>query len=90
MVNKSLEFIEAKYLFNLDIDKINGFDTAAIYGRALEGMAIGFDSTTDDNIPNMSFDNYNLIIWVTGEESTYNETFTHLEQQKITSFLFNA
>ena len=74
----------------LDIDKINGFDTAAIYGRALEGMGVGFDATTDDHIPNLVLENYDLIIWVSGEESTYDETFTHTEQQKITSFLNNG
>ena len=70
-----------------DIDKINGYDTAAIYGRSLEGLGIGFDSITDDHVPNMQLGNYDLIIWIVGEESTYDETFTHTEQQKITSFL---
>lgn len=70
-----------------------GHDFAAVHARALadvsEGALAGFDTATNEAVVDglVALDDYDLVIWALGEESTTHETFSVAEQGMVAAHL---
>jgi hypothetical protein len=80
---------------------VNGFDRASTgntynfirqHGKAILKSGYIFSSATNDAVLNglVNLQNYSIIDWILGDESTANETFSTAEQGKVSSFLNNG
>ena len=62
------------------------------YGKAIQPFSLDFESVKSnlvrDNLINLN--DYETIIWISGDESTENETFSTAEQIQVKSFLENG
>jgi len=62
------------------------------YGKALQPFALDFESVKSnlvkDNLINLR--DYEMVIWMSGDESTENETFSTSEQNQIRNYLENG
>ncbi len=58
-------------------------------GNALNSSGLSFDACSNDAIlaSTISLNDYNLVIWLLGDESTDDETFSDSEQNLVKSFL---
>jgi len=68
------------------LPRVNPFDTAAVTGRAIEGAGYYFDIVSDEAFDDLDLGPYDLVVWVAGEESTVDETFTTSQQAKLRAF----
>jgi hypothetical protein len=68
---------------------INGFDYVVQHGKAVANFGVAFDSCQNEAIINnqVSLSSYPIVIWVSGNESTANETFNSTEQSRVSTFL---
>jgi hypothetical protein len=70
---------------------VNSFDYAAVAANALPA---GFNVATVQNEHvadgRVSLANYDAVIWLAGEESTANETFSSAEQSAVAAYLNNG
>ena len=59
------------------------------YGKALEGLAVEFNSIKNSELQNNSFhlEDYDYIFWILGDESTIDETFNNAEQTLVANYL---
>jgi hypothetical protein len=71
----------------MDLLRINAFDTTVAHGEAVAEAGWYFDSIADERLEEMALDRYGLVMWVAGEESTSDETFTHAQQDRLRSFV---
>lgn len=62
---------------------------AAIAAYTTANAQLGFDSANNEDLTSgaVSLANYHTVIWLAGEESTVNETFSAAEQTLVSSFL---
>ncbi len=67
--------------------RMNAFDTAVAHGEAIVGAGWYFDSIADERLSEVGLDDYDLVIWVAGEQSTSDETFTSSQQDRLRSFV---
>jgi hypothetical protein len=69
----------------------NSFDYVIQAGEAIEAFAspIGFDSAQNEAMINgqVNLGDYNTVIWLSGEESTANDTFNPTEQALVTTYI---
>lgn len=73
----------------------HGHDFAAVHARALvevlreAGVGPGFDTAANEAITDgtVMLDDYDLVVWVLGEESVADETFSVAEQGLVTDYL---
>ena len=75
----------------------NTFDYLVQAGEAIEaytagGVALGFDSAQNEHVISGAFNlgSYQTVIWLSGEESTADETFNASEQSLVSAFLGNG
>jgi hypothetical protein len=66
---------------------INGFDYAKEHGRALAAASRTFDSLDAGSVTAATLTNYTKVVWMLGEESTADETFSSAEQTAVTAYL---
>ena len=66
-----------------------GHDFAAVHARALPSDDVGWDVVANEAVADglVVLDDYDLVIWVLGEESTNDETFSVAEQGLVTDYL---
>lgn len=66
-----------------------GHDFAAVHARALVGTDVGFDTAANEAILDglVSLEDYDLVVWVLGEESSEDETFSTAEQALVADYL---
>ncbi len=66
-----------------------GHDFAAVHARALAGPPLGWDTAANEAVASgdVSLDDYALVVWVLGEESTQDETFDAAEQGLVSDYL---
>jgi|GEM_PF-1487463 len=80
---------------------VNGFDRASTgntynfirqHGKAISKSGYLFSSATNDAVLNglVNLQSFAIVDWISGDESTANETFSTAEQGKISSFLNNG
>lgn len=72
----------------------NSLDFVVQAGEAIEAYAggggvLGFDSVQNESLTSgaVSLANYQTVIWLSGQESTFDETFSAAEQTLVTSYL---
>lgn len=67
----------------------HGHDFAAVHARALLGAGVGFDTAANEAVAEglVALDDYALVVWVLGEESTVDETFDATEQSLVADYL---
>jgi hypothetical protein len=72
----------------------NSFDYVVQAGEAIEAYStpLGFDSCQNETIINgqITLSNYDTVIWLSGEESTADDTFNPTEQSLVTSYVTNG
>lgn len=87
---------ESKILIINGFEKIdssgNNFDYIKNYTQPLLNLGLGFSSCSNDAVYNGKIDltDFDIIFWMLLDESNTNETFNHLEQQKVKLFLENG
>jgi D-alanyl-D-alanine carboxypeptidase len=66
-----------------------GHDFAAVHARALLGTGVGFDTASNEAVTEglVVLDDYALVVWVLGEESSEHETFDAAEQSLVADYL---
>lgn len=72
----------------------NSFDYVVQAGRAIEAFAtggaqIGFDSANNQDVASgaVPLANYQTVVWLAGEESTVDETFSAAEQTAVATYV---
>ncbi|HEX2868999.1 MAG TPA: T9SS type A sorting domain-containing protein [Ignavibacteriales bacterium] len=67
----------------------NGTVFTCRYGNALSALNIPFESVKSSQLTNLSVSlkNYDAVYWMSGDESTLNETFSTSEQALLQSYL---
>lgn len=70
----------------------NTFDFIKEHGQALHDNKYSFDTASNDAIIDgtLSLEDYDIVLWMLGTESTADETFNNTEQTKVKSFLQNG
>ncbi len=71
----------------MDLQRINTFDTTVAHGEAVAETGWYFDSIADERLGDVDLTSYGLVLWVAGEESTTDETFTRSQQDRLRSFV---
>ncbi|MEM9456648.1 MAG: D-alanyl-D-alanine carboxypeptidase [Myxococcota bacterium] len=66
-----------------------GHDFAAVHAHALPADDVGWDVVANEAVAqdHVALEDYDLVIWVLGEESTNDETFSVAEQGLVTDYL---
>jgi hypothetical protein len=69
--------------------QMNSFDYAIQHGKALQACNRSFDSCSNESIASgaVPLAGYRAIVWIGGEESTFDQTFSSPEQAAISSYL---
>ncbi|MEO6034185.1 MAG: immunoglobulin domain-containing protein [Verrucomicrobiota bacterium] len=69
--------------------QVNSFDYVVQHGNSIHAYGMPFDSCQNEAVANgqVVLTNYFALIWAAGTESTADETFSAIEQTKVTSFL---
>ncbi|HEV2295739.1 MAG TPA: Ig-like domain-containing protein, partial [Tepidisphaeraceae bacterium] len=70
----------------------NSFDYVVKAGEAIEaytagGASLGFDSVQNEHVTASLLAQYRTVVWLAGEESTADETFSSTEQSAVSSFI---
>ena len=70
----------------------SGHTFAMKYGKALQGASEAFETVSNTKILDSTvlLNKYDVIIWISGDESTSDETFSHAEQTLLKNFLENG
>jgi spore germination protein YaaH len=68
---------------------VNTFDFIKRFAPALVKTDRAFDSCSNECIidGNLSLQDYEIVIWISGEEGTTDESFSTIEQQRVAEFL---
>jgi cell division septation protein DedD len=69
--------------------EMNSFDYVVQHARALSAAGRSFDSCSNDAVADsdVNLGNYAAVVWICGEESSYDHTFSTTEQTLVTSYL---
>ncbi len=69
--------------------KANSFDYVIQHAQALAANDEGFDSCSNESVisSTIQLSNYDIVLWICGEESTEDSTFNASEQTKVSEFL---
>ncbi len=67
----------------MNLRNMNGFDSTVGYAEALGNLGYPFVTVSNEALDGMSSVSETVIIWVSGEESTFDDTFTFDEQQFV-------
>jgi len=67
----------------------NAFDYVVAHGKAIAAAGWAFDSCQNEAVANnqVLLGNYAIVIWACGNESTGDETFSALEQSRLSAYL---
>ena len=62
------------------------------YGKALQPLTLDFESVKNNVVKDslININNYDEIFWILGDESTADETFSTVEQNRVKNFLENG
>ncbi len=67
--------------------RINAYDTSVAHGEAVTEAGWYFDTVADERLADVDLDTYDLVMWVAGEESTSDETFTSSQQDRLRTYV---
>ena len=70
----------------------NSYDYVVAYAEALAAAGYGFSSCSNEAVANsgVQLGDYDVAVWILGNESTQDATFTSLERSKVENFLFGG
>jgi MYXO-CTERM domain-containing protein len=71
----------------MTLEHINPQDAAAVHGRSIDALGWPFDAMSDESFATADLSRYKLVVWMTGEESTDDESFSTVQQQKIRAYV---
>jgi MYXO-CTERM domain-containing protein len=74
----------------MELWRVNPFDVISGHGRALDAAGVPFDGIADERLSDVTLDDYDLVIWAAGEESTLDETLSTAQQATIEQFVANG
>ncbi len=71
---------------------VNTFDFIKRFAPSIKILYGGFDSCSNEAVTegDVLLDDYEVVIWISGEEGTSNESFSAVEQTKIATYLQNG
>ncbi len=69
--------------------RANAFNYTVQHAEALAANDVGFVTTSNEAVASgaVQLGNYAAVVWILGRESTEDQTFSSLEQSKVTSYL---
>ena len=92
--NPILEFTQPAGYAGLSIERpiwrrSNSFDYVVQYAEALEATGKGFVSCSNETVINgvINLSDYDVVIWILGQESTEDSTLDSIERSKVRMFL---
>jgi hypothetical protein len=70
----------------------NSYDYIIEHAQALADAGEGFASSSNEAVSDSQIllDNYDVVLWILGEESSFDRTFTATEQTRVINFLNNG
>lgn len=71
----------------MNLRRINSFDTIVEYAPHLEQLGYPFVSTSNERLTDFAATDFRTVIWIAGEESTADESFSDDEQAWIASHI---
>ncbi|MGC6508278.1 MAG: N-acetylmuramoyl-L-alanine amidase [Myxococcota bacterium] len=69
---------------------INAYDTVVNHASAISEVGYAFDSVSDEQLSSVDLSRYLMVVWVAGEESTADVTFSSTDQGLIEAFWNNG
>lgn len=71
---------------------VNNFDYIKRYGQPFLQNGFSFSSASNEAIFNdrINLNDYKIVVWILGDESTADETFNQFEQERVQEFLKNG
>ncbi len=71
---------------------VNSFDYIKRFAPSVFAYGLPFDACANEAVEtdHINLQDYNLVIWILGEEGTAAESFSGVEQQKVAAFLENG
>jgi len=71
------------------LDRMNSYDYTISYAQAIQTYGQSFNSSSNEAVENgsVSLGSYSAVIWITGEESGVDHTFSATEQSRIQTYL---
>ena len=69
-----------------DQRRLNPYDGVAAHGRAISEAGWYFDAVSDDLLEGVDLDAYRAVVWIAGEESTTDESFSTRQQEVLTDY----
>jgi fibronectin type III domain protein len=77
------------YIDRIRPREMNSFDYVAQHGEAIAAVGRTFDSCANEAVAADQVDlaDYQTVVWICGEESTADETFSAAEQSRVAAFL---
>ncbi len=73
--------------YKMTLENVNPQDVAAVHGRAIDALGWPFDSVSDEAFADIDVSRYKLVVWMAGEESTSDESFSSAQQLKLRGFV---
>jgi len=64
----------------MDLRAVNPYDTSVATGEAIAALGWPFETISDERLADLDLTPYRLIVWVAGEESTEDESFSDAQQ----------
>ena len=71
----------------MNLRRINAFDSIIAAAEAVSAAGYPFASISDEELPNTDLSTFSVVIWMSGEESTLDETFNSSDQEILRSFV---
>jgi len=71
------------------LNRMNSYDYTISYAQAIQTYGQYFDSSSNEAVENgsVSLASYSAVIWITGEESALDHTFSATEQSRVQTYL---
>ncbi len=86
-----LEWEEAPFNLGLvrrmKLDRVNPQNTIQPHGAAIRTVGWPFDSISDERLPDIDLNKYQVVIWAAGEESSADETISADQQAQLRSYI---
>jgi hypothetical protein len=71
----------------MNVLRMNPGDIAVAHGNAIAGAGWPFDTVQDELLDQIDLSTYALVVWATGEESTFEESFSDDQQQTLRDYV---
>lgn len=79
----------ASVVEQLILERNNSYNYVRQHGAAIANFGMTFDSCDNDSVRNSDIllTNYQVLVWISGEQSSADNTFNATERTKVTAFL---